>query len=187
VAAWLDLVLGQLSASGRPDSVPHVDYDIYAAGEAQLGWLNAAVSLAGEIENAAVLCQELLDRMAAGLAEAGAVTAHLKLFAQDAARSLKLSRVGTETDAIASARGMSEQSAEQTGGLAGERSAGAAKWVTRHLSIWINARLLADPALIREQVQRALERLAADCGLDVSVHELECFAPSRPEPVHRIV
>jgi hypothetical protein len=187
VAAWLDLVLGGLSASGRPDTVPDVDYDTYAAGEAQLGWLNAAVSLEGTIEDADGLCRELLDRMAAGLAEAGAVTAHLKLFAQDAVRSLKLSRVGTESDAVATAGGVAEPSAEETGEQAGERSDGGEKWVSRHLSIWINARLLAEPALLREQVLRSLERLAADYGLDASVHELECFAPARPVPVHRMV
>ena len=45
--AWLDEVKMRSDAGKR---IAEVDYDVYAEGEAVLGWLNATITLRGEQE-----------------------------------------------------------------------------------------------------------------------------------------
>src|SRR5581483_10714648 len=75
-----------LAAVERPPSqalrTPEVDYDIYAAGEAELGWLNCDVSI--ERQEPFDLDELLVDfvaRLARACGHASAEPAHLKVLA----------------------------------------------------------------------------------------------------------
>src|SRR5262249_1968652 len=55
-----------------------IDYDIYAEGEAELGWLNASIRVAGKSEfKMDDLLLAVVKRLARDLDDAGAETAHL--------------------------------------------------------------------------------------------------------------
>ena len=78
VDAWLDFV-GRGQAAGK--KIAQVDYDTYAAGEAALGWMNAAAKLQahGEIDWKG-FAADLLEAIRGELRARSAEIAHLKLY-----------------------------------------------------------------------------------------------------------
>ena len=76
VNAWLDFV-AQPRPAGR--KVVEVDYDVYAAGEAALGWMNASAKLhaRGDLDWQA-FAGELLESIRSALRSGSAEIAHLK-------------------------------------------------------------------------------------------------------------
>lgn len=166
VAAWLDYVLSE-EASAEAALSLDIDYDVYAEGEAQLGWLNASFTWQGGIADATGLCRSLMERLAAGFASAGAEIAHLKLWAQDSRHRLKISQV-------------------RSAGAARIDEAPSAPWSTDRITVWLNARIQMDDMRLKEHFTMTLEQLSSDLDLVSSLHELECFAPARPVPTYRI-
>lgn len=166
VAAWLDYMLSE-EASAEAALSLDIDYDVYAEGEAQLGWLNASFTWQGGIADATGLCQSLMDRLAAGFASADAEIAHLKLWAQDSRHQLKISRVRN-----ADAARVDEAPCDP--------------WSTDRVTVWLNARIQMDDTQLKEYFTMTLEQLSSDLHLASSLHELECFAPARPVPTYRI-
>src|SRR5438552_3128906 len=71
-----DVVLAELVGSRR---VMELDYDVYAEGEAELGWLNSSLSVAADkpFELDALLL-DIISRLRDSLAAIEAETAHLK-------------------------------------------------------------------------------------------------------------
>lgn len=160
VAEWLDEVLsGRLSAGSQ---LLDVDYALYAAAEAALGWLNweGELRLETALTPAAVV-GPLLERLDAELTRAGAPIAHLKIF--DRAPSGYI-RAGI-------CRNGDVPSVE------GDLLASPAR---RH-ELVINLRARALPAALEEAVARATGELPAA----LRVLQLQCFQPSPPVPEHR--
>ena len=89
-----DLLLDRLAGTTARHTELSIDYDIYASGEAELGWLNCDVVLTAEIDSAPfeidTVTIELVERIAAVLETHGAEPAHVKVLAQagDAQRRL---------------------------------------------------------------------------------------------------
>ena len=147
-----------------------VDYDVYAAGEAELGWLNCTVhvSTGEESEQTFALDDLVLDfveRLREELAAASAEPAHLKV----------LGFSDGET-AIANLVSSGEQ-AEMS--LASEIDAAAADLI-------VNARVATDPEELAEVVERVLASLASDRSLSHEVTRMQHFRPGRPVPTHRL-
>jgi G3E family GTPase len=155
--------LDQRGDFGR--KVLDIDYDVYAEGEAELGWLNASAHVAAEepfpLDE---LLLGIVTTLRASLREAGAEPAHLKtiglwegffgvanLVASDASPELSLpSRCDvTEADLV------------------------------------VNARVACDPALLEEHVRRAVEDVAARFAAAAGFRETQSFRPGRPVPTHR--
>ena len=71
-------MLDQRGAFGR--RILDLDYDVYAEGEAELGWLNSSLRItAGESFQLDDLLLDIVGRLRSSLAQAGAETAHLKI------------------------------------------------------------------------------------------------------------
>lgn len=164
VNSWLEHIVNDAAPF---NSALDIDYDIYAAGESQLGWLNAAFTAEGAVDDVAGMCQAFTSRLAGELEAAGAEIAHLKLWAQDETDSLKMSIVRNTGSCL-----MDDQP--------------DTLWSTDRVTVWINARIQTDHNLLEDKVLLAVEWLRSEFGLDVTVHELECFAPARPVPTYRI-
>lgn len=156
-------LLGQEGAFGR--RILDIDYDIYAEGEAELGWLNSSVRMVADKPFA--LDQLLLD-VVSGLQQAlegsGAEVAHLKaiglwegffgvanLVSSDGAASLSLpSRCQVkETDLI------------------------------------VNARVAIDPAVLQVHVEKVVQAVCARYGAKPLDAKTQSFRPGRPTPTHR--
>lgn len=160
-----------VEALSHPEPVrrrtPQVDYDIYAEGEAELGWLNATLRLtatggAFEVDR---LLVELVRNLASAFDSVSAEPAHLKVLA-DAAGATAIAN-------LVSADAQVELS------LASGAQANAVEFT-------VNARVAIDPAQLAEQLSQAAGELAARHGLSYEIADLQSFRPGRPTPTHRL-
>ena len=157
---WIDSLI---AGGGGAESAPDVDYELYAEGEALLGWLNASVSLRADrgvdgnrlLRTLALRIRETLGRFE---------IAHLKMTlvpAEEAGDIGVINLVRTDAEP------------EVSHSLRAPLAAG---------SLLINLRAEAEPALLRQSVADAV----AGCGCHAEIEHLEHFRPSKPRPTHRI-
>jgi Ni2+-binding GTPase involved in maturation of urease and hydrogenase len=159
------LVDGGGAAGTHPTEV---DYDIYAEGEAALGWLNATWTINDKTSTPGdVAIAKLADSIRQELANHGLEPAHVKLL-------LRADGMESMANIVASGRRPEVRQARQ----ARQEHAG------RH-ELLINARVQGEPDRVRNCVERAVANVAAAHGLDLDAAVCRSFAPARPEPVHR--
>lgn len=159
---WLDLVTTGTRGGTR---ITEVDYDVYAAGEAALGWLNASGELrAGGPIAWRQYAQELLDAIRGRLCAEGTNIAHLKLFLAVPGASI----AGNVTDN------------ESPVSLRGDITDGQQK-----VSLVINARVEATPQLLRSAVEYGL-RACREGQVEARIKNLRSFFPGRPDPTFRL-
>ena len=145
-----------------------VDYDIYAEGEAELGWLNCQLELRGRNSarfdlDAVVL--GLTSAISRALQAAESEPAHLKIMGEyrtDAAvANLVDSRSAVE---------LSLQSEIQV----------------PNADLIINARVATDPDSLRSVIEQCCQRFAETQQLDWKISGVQSFRPGRPVPTHRM-
>src|SRR5690606_38577914 len=90
ISDWLNHIL---NISNIIDKTLEIDYDIYAEGEAKLGWLNTSMELNVDITDAQSLVNNIMLELIKRFKEIEAEIAHLQLWAEDENRSIKLSTV----------------------------------------------------------------------------------------------
>lgn len=144
-----------------------VDYDVYAEGEAELGWLNCQVRI--ESDSEWPLDQLLLStiaRLQTRLHESDSETAHLKV-------------IGLTDGGYAVANLVSNALAPELSLPSGV--------VTSSASVVVNARAAADPELLEEFVREELATACREINATLEVLTLQSFRPGRPVPTHRLV
>jgi Ni2+-binding GTPase involved in maturation of urease and hydrogenase len=143
-----------------------VDYDVYAEGEAELGWLNCQLDLNSpdKIDLDGFLLS-LLNQLKTDFATKSAETAHLKA-------------IGMSEGYYAVANLVSSESEPQLS-LSSDCQ-------TTKANVVVNARVAVDPELLTEMVRKAIHEEAAKLGAAASVNTLQSFRPGRPVPTHRI-
>ena len=163
VDAWFDRL--QTSAPLLRPSMA-VDYDLYAEGEALLGWLNATVAIAGQPFDANRLLKALAEDLRTRLGEAE--IAHLKMtFNPDAGLG----------DIAAVSLVRSDFVPELSLTLDGPAESG---------QLILNLRVEADPGTLRTAVEAAVAALPQLFpGLSARLDHAEQFRPGRPNPTHR--
>lgn len=145
-----------------------IDYDVYAAGEAELGWVNLSAhvdELSHEIDLDQTARQLVKDLSSRVIAEGGEI-AHLKV-----------SVLGGDAQSVANV--VSNDGLVETGLLA-QRS------VTGNLQLVVNARVAMDPndlELLCRKVVTEISRNLQGKIRDVTSHALR---PGRPVPTHRV-
>jgi G3E family GTPase len=163
--AWFDRVFSTSLASR---SAMDVDYDLYAEGEAMLGWLNATVRVTAP---RAFDGNSFLQRLAAAVRDtlqaAGIEIAHLKMtLAPDTGNDLGvLNLVRTDGQPELPHR-LAEEVAEA--------------------ELTVNLRAEGDPERLKHAVTSALAEASGIAGATTTVEHCEHFRPSRPEPTHRM-
>lgn len=169
VDAWMQWIDQRAIAAGTIDTCMDVDYDIYAEGEAALGWYNASVSVHADetsmIDGNKMLAQ-LMTMVREQLLEKQAMIAHLKM---------TLSPIGVSVGSdIAAANIVDNETIPE---------------LHQHLSdeiqdgeLIINLRAEADPEILRNAVHSALESFTT-----LTLEHEEYFRPGRPEPEYRML
>jgi CobW/HypB/UreG, nucleotide-binding domain len=159
----LTALLEQQGAFGR--KILNIDYDIYAEGEAELGWLNASAVVHG---TAPFDLDRLLMDVIGGLREAfaglNAEVAHLKV--------IGLSEASFGVANLVSSGTLPELSLSSRGRVSSAE-------------VIVNARVAADPALIEPPVRQTLQQVCATYQARAEVRSLQSFRPGRPTPTHR--
>lgn len=144
-----------------------VDYDVYAEGEAELGWLNCqSVMTANEGETPLdELVLQVVQAVAEKLVAAGIEPAHLKVLGQSG-----------DTPAIANlvSSGVESELSLESGAR------------TARAELIVNARVAADPETLESLVTEALQACGKQAGMSVEITGMQRFRPGRPVPTHRM-
>ncbi len=142
-----------------------LDYDIYAEGEAELGWLNSSLSVRGDKAlSLDRLLLEITTSLQAKLEAESAETAHLKV-------------IGLCDGAYAVANLISSDSPA-------ELSLPSA-CDTKSADLVINARVATDPSLLQSLVEEAVGEACSALGVTAEFRQTQSFRPGRPVPTHR--
>lgn len=147
--------------------VMELDYDIYAEGEAELGWLNANV----QVDSASPfaldeLLLDIIDRLRKSLAQAGAETAHLKTIGLWEGFYGVANLVSSFTPPELSLPSNCRVSQAQ---------------------LVVNARVAIDPAELERLVRDAIAQAAGALEATPEILSVQSFRPGRPVPTHRIL
>jgi Ni2+-binding GTPase involved in maturation of urease and hydrogenase len=142
-----------------------IDYDVYAEGEAELGWLNASIRVtAGEMIDLDDLLIDVVDRLRTLLATEGAETAHLKAIGLWEGFFGVANLVGSDAETTLSLP--SRQSVDR-------------------LDLIVNARVACAPERLDELVRSAVESACTTRGATAEFRQTQSFRPCRPVPTHR--
>jgi Ni2+-binding GTPase involved in maturation of urease and hydrogenase len=144
-----------------------IDYDTYADGEAELGWLNAQLEVADHRGTFALdeMVHSILSGLAQRLNAADAETAHVKVLGQ--------------SDTATAIGNLVASSAECE--LSQRSSAQVAK-----AQVVLNARVATAPELLEAMVRETLTDISRTSEVAIDVQQLQCFQPGRPVPTFRI-
>lgn len=168
LADWFSRIT---SGEQRARAALEIDYDIYAEGEALLGWLNATLQLSAPAEFAANGVLEHFARdLQARLTRDGAEVAHLKMtFSPD----------GGLNDLATINLVRSDFVPELSQRLEDPCASG---------QLILNLRAEGDPARLRAAVDAAVAALPSlHPGLVARLDHVEHFRPGKPQPTHRLL
>jgi G3E family GTPase len=157
-------LLGQDGAFGR--KLLDIDYDTYAEGEAELGWLNASAHLESEkpFEIDLILVR-VIDALRPRLASLGGEVAHLKV-------------IGLEKGgAFGVANLVSSQAATELSLSSNTR--------TQEADLIVNARVAVDPAALEREVRSAVQQVCDESGIRCEFRQSQSLRPGRPTPTYR--
>lgn len=161
-ASLLEL-LDQQGAFGR--RILEIDYDVYAEGEAELGWLNSNLRVTSETQfDLDDLLVRVIDRLRDRLRTLNAEAAHLK--------AIGLSDVSYGVANLI------------TNELPAELSL-AAECRTESADLVVNARVALDPDVLKEEVLQVVNSVCAALGAVADWRQTQSFRPGRPVPTHR--
>lgn len=168
IAGWLDRIQHECYRSAHGIEM---NYDTYAEGEAQLGWLNAVIQLKALDPRADIttFSRSLLEQLRKRLAErtVPAEIGHIKLSAS-------------------TPRGRVQANLTSINGEVSLESIGKRVSSAPSASMTLNARANLAPEHLEQLVCEAVSQLAAESHFLAEITELEAFSPARPQPVHRL-
>ena len=142
-----------------------VDYDVYAAGEAELGWLNCSARVEGTSISLDELVEWVVRRIAERLREEDADAAHLKVLGESGNAAAIANWVGSEADV--------------------ELSVASQANVAR-ATLVVNARVVCDPRQLETIVKEVVEQACVSQAVNITIGKIQRFRPARPEPTHRV-
>lgn len=142
-----------------------LDYDVYAEGEAELGWLNSALTVSGDapwpLDD---LLRSIVERLRLSLAAVNAETAHLKT-------------IGLSDGAYGVANLISRDSPAEL--------SLPSRAKPLHAEVIVNARVALAPEILQQHVQAAVKEACQDLMLRPEFRQTRSFRPGRPVPTFR--
>lgn len=156
---WLDKVLNSTEAGKR---LVEVDYDVYAEGEAVLGWLNSTVELTGTAVDWDAFANKLMQSLSRQFDAMNASVGHVKILMESGDQYL-----------VANLTGKADT-------LTFRKSAG----INGKAILTINARVEMSPEMLEQTVHQTLDELTG-ITIDKKVLTHRCLSPGRPNPTYR--
>ena len=155
---WLHEVMTRTDAGQR---LAEVDYDLYAEGEAVLGWLNTTIRLSGESTDWDKFAQQLMKSLSLQFDSRNASVGHVKMMLEADENYLTGNLTGTG----------------ETLNFRGSAGIGTQALLT------LNARVEMSPEALEQIVREALA--ASHRPIDAKIIALRCLSPGRPNPTFR--
>jgi len=154
--------------SARPAMA--VDYELYAEGEALLGWLNATVQLrAGAPFDGNSVLKDFAAAMQQHLARQGAEIAHLKMTLDPEGGIGDLAVINLVRNDYVAELSQELQDPLQAGQLI------------------VNVRAEVMPEALKAALEESVRNCAStNAGVSATLEHLEFFRPGKPQPTHRI-
>jgi len=157
-------LLAQTGGFGR--KILEIDYDTYAEGEAELGWLNATARLTSESPfNLDALLTAILGELATVCRELGGEVAHLKLIGMDDAGAFAVGNVVSNDTAAALSL--------------------PSNITPREADLIVNARVAIDPEVLESEVRKVVAAQCAKANVSAEFRTSQSLRPGRPVPTHR--
>lgn len=162
---WLAKLMSNVANTSRD---LELDYDIYADGEALLGWLNAQFQLESPTAfDGNSFVNQLTDSLSTAFEKSSIEVAHLKMtLMPDSGQDLAVVNL-VRNDAKP------------------ELSHHLDEPLTKG-QLTLNLRAEGPPGVLRSLAEQSLTTVARDSKLTVHVEHLESFRPGRPTPTHRL-
>lgn len=156
---WLNEVMNRTDAGKR---LVEVDYDVYAEGEAVLGWLNTTIELSGEPTDWDDFVRNLLLDLSQQFDRLGSSVGHVKIMLESGENYL-----------IGNLTGLGE-----TLNFRGSAGIGAKARITLNARVEMSSEVL-------EQIIRKTLNANTKGNLTSKIVALRCLSPGRPEPTFR--
>ena len=155
---WLHEVMTRTDAGQR---LVEVDYDIYAEGEAVLGWLNTTVRLSGGLTDWDTFAKHLMEKLSYKFDSRNASVGHVKIMLEAGENYLSGNLTGTG----------------ETLNFRGSAGIGTQALLT------LNARVEMSPESLEQIIREVLD--ASRGPIDAKIIALRCLSPGRPNPTFR--
>jgi G3E family GTPase len=160
----LDQILSIIKSSSSPKRKPvDIDYDKYAAAEAELGWYNGRFKMHADKVDSYDLATRILRNLT-NMYEPQDI-AHAKILVRSKTNEAKISAVFS-TLLIDAVKGSRYSSGET--------------------DVTLNARIVSNPEKLRANMRRSVEMALKDMKLPQVDITDDCFAPGRPNPTYRM-
>lgn len=159
---WIKMIDSDIEVG---KNVAYVDYDIYANGEASLGWLNSTISISAKnpVDGNSLL-MGYLYRLRDIFIQAESESAHLKILIKANNEIGIANLISNSNEPVLSSK-LSEPV------VSGQ--------------LVINARVEIDPDVLKQNITDTLEYLGKKYNLELKIETMGSFSPARPNPVHR--
>lgn len=156
-------VLDQEGNFGR--RILELDYDVYAEGEAELGWLNSRLRVTAAAPfSLDDLSLNIVHRLQQSLATQDAEPAHLKTIGMSAGSHAVANLVSSDAPAVLSQ---------------------ASDCHARQADVIVNARVAIDPHVLEKHVETAVRAACQALSATPEFIQTQSFRPGRPNPTHR--
>jgi G3E family GTPase len=143
-----------------------LDYDMYAEGEAELGWLNSSLLVTAPAPfHLDDLSLRIVQRLRKSLSSVSAEPAHLKTFAQGDGHYSVVNLVSSDTPPVVSI---------------------ASDGRTQRADVIVNARVAIEPAALEQLVVAGVEDVCRELDATAVFVRTQSFRPGRPNPTYRI-
>jgi G3E family GTPase len=156
---WLDKVQNSIDAGKR---LVEVDYDVYAEGEAVLGWLNSTIELSGNSVDWDTFAHEFMQSLSRQFDSMNASVGHVKILVEVGDKYLVSNLTGLNNT------------------LTFRQSAG----VGNSARLTVNARVEMSPESL-ENIVRATLSNSTGPAIKTKIVALRCLSPGRPNPTFR--
>lgn len=156
---WLKKVQNSNEAGKR---LVEVDYDVYAEGEAVLGWLNTTIELSGNSVDWDAFAQTLMQSLSKQFDSMGASVGHVKILVESGDKFTVSNLTG------------------QISTLTFRQSAG----ISNNARLTVNARVEMMPESLENIVLTALDKVT-ETSISQKIIASRCLSPGRPNPTFR--
>lgn len=159
ISDWLEKVQNSIEAGKR---LVEVDYNVYAEGEAVLGWLNSTIELSGNSVDWDAFAQALMQSLSKQFDAMGASVGHVKILVESGDKYIVSNLTGLNNT------------------LTFRQSAGTSD----SARLTLNARVEMTPETLENIVKTTLDEITGST-ISKKLIAQRCLSPGRPNPTFR--